>query len=101
MSIAGIEASVECAPDVSNLHACSWSCQIRGKRRTAEAGRGGEPLTGTVDDLDVLAKAAAAGEKLCFPVSAWMLDSSCSGPALDRTQHTAGNMMTLPSLTAV
>ena len=35
---------------------------------------GGEPLTGTVDDLDVLAKAAAAGEKLSLPVSAWMLD---------------------------
>lgn len=31
---------------------------------------GGEPLTGTVDDLDVLAKAAAAGEKLGFPVIA-------------------------------
>ena len=60
---------------------------------------GGEPLTGTVDDLDVLARGAAAGEKLSFPVSAWMLDSSCSGPALDRTQHAAGDMMTLPSLT--
>ena len=29
---------------------------------------GGEPLTGTVDDLDVLAKGAAAGEKLSFIV---------------------------------
>lgn len=51
-------------------HICMLAVGLVRSEASAERLRnaGGEPLTGTVDDLDVLAKGAAAGEKLGSPV---------------------------------